>query len=496
LDIDEIQRRARKGPRALLARRAFAVLIGVATTVTIPHFVPPRAYGLAAMSGVILGLAEMFKDFGLTSALMRKGEVHPAEVTFLFWFNCATTLVLALVIAAAAPLTGIFFHEPMVAPVMLVSLIGFVAGGLSLQHRSLLSRELRFQALAAIDAGALLIQFVVTLVVAMLTHDVWAIVAGNVVSGLVGGALCAAVSRWRPGPPRLIPEARALFAFGANTSVYSLSVFAANNVAALLIGRVFGSADLGQFNRAQALQVIPANNAIGPIAQATLPVLAGLRPHPEHYRRAYLELVRNLNLVALPMAVVLTFAARPLVSTVLGPQWTEAGQLLQALAPAVAALGFGYAASDLFITQNRSAELRTLGLCELVFRVLGVCAAAPFGVVAIAASFSATTLLVVVARVLVAGRSGPVTVRDHVGAAGPAAILGLGALVGCLGGQLAVSQFALPVLPAAVVLCAAGGAVSGLFGLVSKSSRRALIEMMGTLRGAARRPDPAVQPLG
>ena len=64
VDIDEVQRRARSGPRALFARRAFAICIGIASTVTIPHLVPPREYGLAAMSIVVFSLADMFRDLG------------------------------------------------------------------------------------------------------------------------------------------------------------------------------------------------------------------------------------------------------------------------------------------------------------------------------------------------------------------------------------------------------------------------------------------------
>ena len=472
----------------MLARRALAVGVGLATMVTVPHLVPARDYGLAAISAVIFGLAETFKDFGLTSALMRKGEVAPEEVNFLFWFNGVTTIGLGAVIAAAAPLSTLFFHEPMVAPVLLVSLIGFVAGGVSMQHRSLLTRDLRFQTLAAIDAIALLAQFAVTLAVALVTHDVWAIVAGNVVASLLGGLLCVAASRWRPGALRWLPEAGSLFAFGAHTSVYSLSVFAANNVAALLVGRVFGAAVLGQYNRATALQTLPSNNVIGPLAQAVLPVLARLRLMPELYRKTYLDLVRHLNLVALPTAVVLFVAARPLATAVLGASWAEAGAILQALAPAIAALGFGYAVSDLYITQNRARELGLLGLFELMVRCLSVAAAVRFGAIAIAAAFSASTLLVVAVRIAVAGRSGPVSFTDHLRAAAPALPLALGALVGALSGAIAGWRFGWPDLAASAAIAGLGLLMSGLFGLTSSFSRRAMIDLARAMSGSGSRP--------
>jgi PST family polysaccharide transporter len=231
--------------------------------------------------------------------------------------------------------------------------------------------------------------------------------------------------------------------------------------------------------------VIPASNAVAPLAQATLPVLARLGAHSALYRQTYVRLVRQLNLLALPTAVTLAFVAQPLVIAVLGPTWSQSGDILQALAPAIAALGFGYAAGDLFITQDRSGELRTLGLVELVVRVAGIAAAARFGVVAVAASFSATTLMVVLLRVAVAGRKGPVSVADHLGAAGPGAVLALGAGLGSLAGGWMVGQFALSALAATLVMSVCAVATGCALALAVPLPRRALIEMVGTVRGSA-----------
>ncbi|MBV9508765.1 MAG: lipopolysaccharide biosynthesis protein, partial [Caulobacteraceae bacterium] len=353
----------------MLARRAVAVIVSILTTVTIPHLVPPKAYGLATMSAVIFSLAEMFKDFGLTSALLRKGHVEQEEINFLFWFNLFTTALLTLVIAALAPAAGGFFREPVVTWVIWTSLIGFVAGGVALQHRALMSRELMFHQIAVVDTAALVAQFVITLAAALIWHSVWAIVGGNIANAVIGAALNIAISRWRPARPRFIPGAKEIFQFGANTSVYSLAVFISTNAMSVLIGRFVNSAALGQYNRANAILALPLSNAVEPIAQATLPVLARLRPSPERYRATYLEFLARLHLIVAPAAVLLGLAGQELVKAVLGARWAEAGLLLQCLSPVVGCLGFGYAVGDLFISQNRAAELRTIGLFEAVLRV-------------------------------------------------------------------------------------------------------------------------------
>ena len=466
----------------MLVRRGYAALVSLLTAVVMPHFLAPEAYGLAAMSAILFTLGNMFKDFGMTSALMRRGTISQEEVSFLFWFNLLTTIVLAALLAASSPFVADFFHQPIVAQVMLLSLIGFVLTGVSLQHRMLLSRDLRFTDLAVIDSVAITVQFVATLVLAIEGYGVWAIVIGTICNAAVNSILCLALARWKPGPPRMVDDAKSIFAFGANTSIYSLSVFVSVNIMAVMIGRQASVSELGQYNRANALLSLPLNNLVEPLAQVALPVLARLRPYPTAYRDAYLQFLTRLNLVVIPASFFLIAAGRPLVTAALGPNWQQAGHLLMLLAPVVAALGYGYAVSDLFITQDRSRELRMVGLAESAMRVLAVYIGIQFGIYVAAISYATATVLAVAVRVIVAGRSGPVTVADHLATAIPALPLSVGCLLACEAAIFVSGHAGLTFTAEAVILCLAGASGALAAGLAFKTSRAALLSVSEILR--------------
>ena len=466
----------------MMVRRGYAALVSLLTAVVMPHFLTPEAYGLAAMSAILFTLGNMFKDFGMTSALMRKGAISQEEVSFLFWFNLLTTIVLAIALAASSSFVADFFHQPIVAKVMLLSLIGFILTGISLQHRMLLSRDLRFSDLAVIDSVAITLQFGTTLVLAIKGYGVWAIVIGTICNAAANSFLCVVLARWKPGPPRMVDDAKSLFAFGANTSIYSLSVFASVNIMAVMIGRQASVSELGQYNRANALLSLPLNNLVEPLAQVALPVLARLRPYPAAYRDAYLQFLARLNLVVIPASIFLIVAGRPLVTAALGPNWQQAGQLLMLLAPVIAALGYGYAVSDLFITQDRSRELRMVGLAESAMRILAVYVGIQFGITVAAISYAAATVLAVAIRVIVAGRSGPVTVADHLATAIPALPLSVGCLLACEAATFVSREAGLPFTVEAVVLCVAGALGALAAGLAFKTSRAALLSASEILR--------------
>jgi polysaccharide transporter, PST family len=477
LEIEEAKRRARAAPLTLLGKRAVLVIITFVSTVTVARLLSPREYGLASMAAILLAFAQLFRDFGMTNAVMRKGDISAEELTLLFWFNVATTLGLALIVATISPLASQFYREPVVMWVMLVSVVGFTASGLALQHRAMITRDLRFGTLTRIDITSNVVGFLVTLTLAYVRRDVWAIVFGNLAQSLVGAVQCTLASGWLPGRPRRSKEFRSILRFAANSSVYTVSVFLSNNAAPILIGHMLGSATLGQFNRAQALYQLPNTNLVSPVTQALMPLLVRLRAHPEEYRLAYLSLVRRLCILLFPLAITLCFAGVPLVVTVLGGRWLLAGQAFSALSLNLAAIGFAATAGNLFITQDRAAELRTLGLVELVFRVGTIAACVPFGLVATAIGFSLSTIAVSLVRVMVAGRKGPISTADQFGAMYPALLPALGAGLACWG----VSRLSLSnTLIESAAIIAAGMVAAMIVGVANPPSRRALIEFAET----------------
>ncbi|RYF14536.1 MAG: hypothetical protein EOO77_14180 [Oxalobacteraceae bacterium] len=312
MDIEEAKRRAKAGPAILMIRRGFAIAVAFVSTITIARLVAPSAYGLANMSVVIFAFAAIFRDFGLTNAILRKGHISQSELSLIFWFNAAMTALLTVIVALASPLVAKFYHEPIVQWVILVSLIGFLASGMTMQHRAIINRDLRFTALSVVDTIASIAGLLITITLAYQWRNVWAIVLGTVAQSIISSIFYLWLSKWKPDKPRKSEELNSLLKFGGNSSVYSISVFLSQNISSILIGHFFGSSLLGQFNRAQALLNLPVTNLLQPITQAALPLMARLRSVPEEYRAAYLALTRRLCIFLMPLAIALTLASVPL----------------------------------------------------------------------------------------------------------------------------------------------------------------------------------------
>ena len=485
LTVDEVKRRARRGPLLLLIRRLTTLLISLVSTVTIARLLSPREFGLAAMSLVIFSFSQMFRDFGLSNAVLRKGSIDQDELSFLFWCNLAMTLMLSAITALCAGEIAVFYREPQVKAIVLVSLISFVIGGISLQHGAILKRNLRFEASAMIEVASALTGFIVGLSLAYLLRNVWAIVASNIAQSVMASILNIAWTRWRPSRPKWRADAMELFRFAGNTSAFTFVNFFSRNTGTLVIGHLLDVATLGFYNRANALFQIPINNLVQPIAQTTLPVLTRFRHDPDLYRAAYLQLVRSLCFVLFPGSVVLAFSAPSLVEAVLGPNWGVTGTILSILSPTMAAYGLTYAMSDLFISQNRSSELRASGLWDMMFRAGGAMVGVHWGGFGVALGLSIGTVLSLPVRLSQAGRRGPVALSDQLHAILPSLPPALGAAAGCLTCMFfSLNRTSAETASAAIVLSGIVGALVGAL-LVAKS-RETLTSLTQTLVGRHR----------
>ncbi len=81
------------------------------------------------MVPMMLKLGERFEGFGLAGALLRNGENDSDDLTFLFWFKIATSIVCSLIIVFTPSIAAVFFHRSAVREVILASLVGVALSG-------------------------------------------------------------------------------------------------------------------------------------------------------------------------------------------------------------------------------------------------------------------------------------------------------------------------------------------------------------------------------
>ncbi len=426
----ELASRTARGGAVTFASHGFKFFATLATTTVLGRLLTPSDYGLIGMVVVVTGFVSMFKDMGLSAATMQRENITSAQVTMLFWVNVALSIVVALVTVALAPGVAWFYNQPALTTITMVYALGFIFGGLTVQHEALLYRQMRFAAQAACEILALLVTVSVSITLAWRGAGYWALVAGHLTTSFLYMLLIWTVCRWRPGRPVRGSGVRPLLHFGGNLTGFGVVNFFARNLDNMLIGRVWGSQQLGFYGKAYQLLTLPIDQINMPMATVAVPALSRLNDSPERYRLVYLRMIEKLAIVTMPGIALLIATSDWVVLVVLGPQWTEAGRIFAVLGVAALIQPITNTTGWLFISQARTHDMFRYGLVASTIIVAAIITGLPWGALGVAAVYAVVWLTIVTPLLFWwVGRKGPVRPRDFYVTVAPAFFAAIGVLI-------------------------------------------------------------------
>jgi lipopolysaccharide exporter len=249
----------------------------------------------------------------------------------------------------------------------------------------LLRRELRFRELSVIVTATYLLGYpVVGIGLALAGAGVWSLVAASLVSAGAQAVWQYLLVRHPVRPVLRREPYRMVMSYATRLSGAYVTDYVGGNLDQFTVGRIAGTAVLGQYSRAYYLVFQPL---VVYISQALTSVLfsslSRIQEDSARLRRAYLS-VFSLSCVALfPLCAGIAVAAREIVLVVLGSQWSlaiglvpwfalaggchVASQMCQSLAEARAELNRSLAVQVAYIV-----TLAALLVVALAFRSRGV----------------------------------------------------------------------------------------------------------------------------
>lgn len=354
-----------------IGTEAVEFVIRLGSIAILARLLVPEEFGLIAMVTAVTMIAERFKDMGLSMATVQSNQISDAEASSLFWINLGLgTLIAAVVLALAWPIAA-FYNEPRLVPITIWLSSGFVLGALSAQHQALMRRLLMYNTLAKIQLSASVLSVAIAIVLALAGWGYWALVAREIARNLLLAVGNWLGLRWRPSSPFHGADVRRHVRFGANIAAFNLIWFFVQSLDQLVIGRLFGAAQLGLYRQGVALVLGPIYQLNVPVNSVAESVLSRVQNNPVEYARYYVRIVGGFCMAILPMAAFVALFAEELIHFLMGDQWLPASEFVRIFAivamvrPASSTVGF------VMTTQGRSGRYLAWGLMSAA--ALSIC---------------------------------------------------------------------------------------------------------------------------
>src|SRR5207248_3826448 len=110
---------------------------------------------------------------GLGPAIVQRKNLEERHLNTAFWITVLAGFVMTGLMVAFAPLIASFYNEPQLTWVSIVISLQFSLGALSTVQQAVIQREMRFQALAAVQIISTVAAGITGLIMAFSGMGVW-----------------------------------------------------------------------------------------------------------------------------------------------------------------------------------------------------------------------------------------------------------------------------------------------------------------------------------
>lgn len=306
------------------------------TSLVLARLLSPSEIGIYSITAVLVSVAGIFRDFGVSTFLQREAELSPQKIRAAIGVLFTSSWLIAIGLYFASPLAAAWFKEPAIKPVMQVLALGFLFIPFGSITHSLLTREFAAEKEVRVTIAGTTSYCISCLVFAWAGFGVMSLAWANLINIVVCGI---AYIPLRPKGVPWLPSMRGwsrVLNFGMGALASNCATALNNALPDLLLGKLGNAYLVGLFSRANSTVTI-----FSYIAGATVNYGAVSYISQAHHRGEPLEpiLGRNISLltgIGWPVLAVTGIMGADIVAALYGPKWTGAVPAIPALVVAAA----------------------------------------------------------------------------------------------------------------------------------------------------------------
>jgi teichuronic acid exporter len=305
-------------------------LVSWGALVVIVRLLSPSDFGLVGMSVILYWYLKFVGQFGITATVIRHRELSPEALAQLNTMGVVFgvgSFILACLFAWPAAL---FFKNPRMVPVAIVTCIALIPLGLRSVPEGLLNLDMRLKSLSFFDAFRDILSAIVTVLLAWWGFRYWALVLGNLLSDIVRCAIIVMIRPYRFAWPRMITIREPLI-FGWRVLVSGFAWSTYNTLDNVTAGRVLGQTALGLYGMAWTLANTPLEKIVSLVTTLVPAYLSRVQTDLAALRGYVRSLTEAIALVTFPATLGLALVAGEAVPLIMGRKWNGMIAPLQVL---------------------------------------------------------------------------------------------------------------------------------------------------------------------
>ena len=345
-------------------------LLSFVRLLIVARMLAPQEFGLMGIALLTIASIECFSQLGFQEALIQKKGKIKSYLNSAWTFSILRGSAVFIILYLIAPSIAIFFNTPTSIPIIRVI-------GLSILFKSFTNiavvyfrKELEFNKQYVYQLSGALMDFVVTIIAALILKNVWALILGLLAGDMTRCFVSYFIHSYKPRITKNFKRALSLFGFSKWVIGANILIFLLNQGDDMFVGKFLSVAALGFYQLAYKISNLPATNITHVISKVSFPTYSKLQNNLPKLKKSFLLILQFTTFLSIPLAGIIIVFAPDFIKIFLGQKWMPMLISMQILAIWGAIRSIGATSGGLFYGAGRPDIVTKLTMAKLIVLAL------------------------------------------------------------------------------------------------------------------------------
>jgi len=311
-----------------------AKFLGFGSKLVLTRLLASEEMGLMVMILSLTALFEVLTEVGIKQSVIQNKKGSQAEyLNMAWWFQSLRAMALYAVAFVVAPWLCEFYFSSRpevltrysmeeLTTLVRVAFLSILFNGFVSPRAHVLEKKFKFGRAVVITQGGFALGAIVTIILAFLVRNVWAIVIGFAATGftkcLMSYVLC-------PFMPRLAyhrESFQGLYHFAKGMLGLPVLTYIAFNIDVLIAGKLVSTSLVGLYGMARILAIAPRDLFARIISPVLLPAFAEKQDDKGALCRSVLQMTKFTALFVIPPMALAVICSRSILTIVYGVEYS------------------------------------------------------------------------------------------------------------------------------------------------------------------------------
>lgn len=301
--------------------RIAAQLVTTVITIVLARILLPEYYGMISIVTIFISLCDVFVTSGMGTALVQKKNVDEEDYNTAFIISISIATFLYIVLFFLAPLISKFYTMDALTLVIRVMALRLPLAAINSIQQAHVQRAMAFKRFFIATLSGTLMSGFVGLYLAMNGYGVWALIFQYLTNTTVNTIVLFFVEKWIPKVQFSLDKAKEIYSFSWKVLATELVYTLENNMCGLIIGKMFGAADLAFFDQGKKYPATFVDNINSAINKVMLPAYSRYQEDLKQLKDMLRKSISVGVFLLAPILIGFAVVSETFISVVLTDKW-------------------------------------------------------------------------------------------------------------------------------------------------------------------------------